>query len=181
MLETIILALIVAKLKGYKIKPIFKSWHIYPVLVIEFIYLIIQINIFLENYSIIQHIKILETIYICSYLFIIIKYEQYISAVIGSIFISIGGMLNKFVIRANNGKMPVFPTLSYFTGYAKPDSFIKVNDIHILGDSSTKFKFLTDIIDVGYSVMSIGDIFIRLFVFIVIFNTIKHINTIKSI
>ncbi|NFM24578.1 hypothetical protein FDB84_08940, partial [Clostridium sporogenes] len=176
MLETIILALILAKLKGYKIKPIFKSWHIYPILVIEFIYLIIQINIFLENYSVIQHIKILETIYICSYLFIIIKYEQYITAVIGSIFIFIGGMLNKFVIRANNGKMPVFPTLSYFTGYAKPDSFIKVNDIHILGDSSTKFKFLTDIIDVGYSVMSIGDIFIRLFVFIVIFNTIKHIN-----
>ncbi len=29
--------------------------------------------------------------------------------------------------------------------------------------------------------MSIGDIFIRLFVFIVIFNTIKHINNIKSI
>ncbi|NFL71722.1 hypothetical protein FDB83_04070, partial [Clostridium sporogenes] len=80
MLETIILALILAKLKGYKIKPIFKSWHIYPILVIEFIYLIIQINIFLENYSVIQHIKILETIYICSYLFIIIKYEQYITA-----------------------------------------------------------------------------------------------------
>ncbi|NFR66958.1 hypothetical protein FDF48_16555, partial [Clostridium botulinum] len=58
---------------------------------------------------------------------------------------------------------------------------IKVNDIHILGDSSAKFKFLTDIIDVGYSIMSIGDIFIRLFVFIVIFNTIKHINNIKSI
>ncbi len=165
MLETIILALIVAKLKGYKIKPIFKSWHIYPVLVIEFIYLIIQIHIFLGNYSIVEHIKILETIYICSYLFIIIKYDQYISAVIGSIFIYLGSMLNKFVIRANNGKMPVFPTLSYFTGYAKPDSFIKVNDIHVLGDSSTKFKFLTDIIDVGYSIMSIGDIFIRFFVF----------------
>jgi hypothetical protein len=89
-------------------------------------------------------------------------------------------MLNKFVIRANNGKMPVFPTLSYFTGYAKPDSFIKVNDIHVLGDSSTKFKFLTDIIDVGYSIMSIGDIFIRFFVFIIIFNTIKYIDTIKN-
>ncbi|OOO69623.1 hypothetical protein BS638_02170 [Clostridium tepidum] len=180
MLETIILALIVAKLKGYKIKPIFKSWHIYPVLVIEFIYLIIQIHIFLGNYSIVEHIKILETIYICSYLFIIIKYDQYISAVIGSIFIYLGSMLNKFVIRANNGKMPVFPTLSYFTGYAKPDSFIKVNDIHVLGDSSTKFKFLTDIIDVGYSIMSIGDIFIRFFVFIIIFNTIKYIDTIKN-
>ena len=181
MLETIILALIITKLKGYEIKPLFKSWHIYPVLTIELIYIIIQINIFLENYSLIRHVKILETIYICSYLFIIIKYEQYASAIIGSIFILIGVMLNKIDIAVNNGKMPVFPTLSYFTGYAKPYFFLKVNDIHILGDSSTKFKFLTDIIDVGYSVMSIGDIFIRFFVFIVIFNTIKHINNIKSI
>ncbi|NFV76187.1 hypothetical protein FDE98_08635 [Clostridium sporogenes] len=181
MLETIILALIITKLKGYEIKSLFKSWHIYPMLTIELIYIIIQINILLENYSLITHIKILETIYICSYLFVIIKYEQYTSAIIGSIFILIGGMLNKIAIAVNNGKMPVFPTLSYFTGYAKPYSFLKVNDIHILGNSSTKFKFLTDIIDVGYSVMSIGDIFIRFFVFIVIFNTIKHINNIKSI
>ncbi|MBD5645032.1 DUF5317 family protein [Clostridium botulinum] len=181
MLETIILALIMAKLKGYEIKPLFKSWHIYPVVTIELIYIIIQINIFLENYSLIRYAKILEAIYICAYLFIIIKYEQYTSAIIGAIFILIGSMSNKIAIGVNNGRMPVFPTLSYFTGYAKPYSFVKVNDIHILGGSSTKFKFLTDIIDVGYSIMSIGDIFIRLFVFIVIFNTIKHINNIKSI
>ncbi|GAA0727765.1 hypothetical protein GCM10008905_25750 [Clostridium malenominatum] len=72
--------------------------------------------------------------------------------------------------------MPVFPTLSYLTGYATPDAFSKVDDIHVLGNSSTKLKFLTDIIDVGYSILSIGDIFIRVFVFIIIFNTIKHMN-----
>ncbi|NFF76933.1 hypothetical protein FCV38_08040, partial [Clostridium sporogenes] len=65
MLETIILALIITKLKGYEIKSLFKSWHIYPMLTIELIYIIIQINIFLEDYSLITHIKILETIYIC--------------------------------------------------------------------------------------------------------------------
>ena len=180
MLETIILALIIAKAKGYKIKLLFKSWHIYPVIGIELIYIIIQINIFLENYRFIKYVTVLETIYICSYLFIILKYEQYITSIIGSISILIGGILNKIAIVSNDGKMPVFPTLSYFTGYVKPHSFIKVNDIHILGDSSTKLKFLTDIIDVGYSVMSIGDIFIRFFVFIIIFYTIRHINTINA-
>ncbi|MGN0028014.1 MAG: DUF5317 family protein, partial [Clostridium sp.] len=74
------------------------------------------------------------------------------------------------------GYMPVFPSLSYLTGYAKVDSFSKVKDIHILGNSSTKLKFLTDIFDIGYSVLSLGDIFIRCFVFIIIYNTIKKIN-----
>ncbi|WP_251861156.1 DUF5317 family protein [Clostridium sp. Marseille-Q2269] len=180
MLETIILALMIAKLKGYKIKSIFKSWHIYPALSIELIYVVVQINIFLQNYSLIQYIKILEPIYIFSYIFIIIKHEQYREAIIGSLFILIGSVLNKIAIVANNGKMAVFPTISYLTGYAKPDAFLKVNDIHILGAPYTKFKFLTDIIDTGYSVMSIGDIFIRFFVFITIFNTIKHLNSIKN-
>jgi hypothetical protein len=95
---------------------------------------------------------------------------------IGSIFIFIGSILNDIAIKYNNGKMPVFPKLSYWTGYVKEDSFTKINDIHVWGNSSTKLKFLTDIIDTGYSILSIGDVFIRVFVFIIIFNVIKHIN-----
>ena len=79
-------------------------------------------------------------------------------------------------IKFNGGFMPVFPKLSYLTGYAKVDSFNKVNDIHILGSSNTKVKFLTDIFDLGYSVLSIGDIFIRAFVFIIIFSSVREIN-----
>ncbi|MEW9094334.1 MAG: DUF5317 family protein [Clostridiaceae bacterium] len=179
MLETILLALVIAKIKGYKIKPLFKSWTIYPILVFELMYLFVQGNIFKENYNFIKYANTLETLYLCSYLALIIKYEQYISAIIGSACIFIGTILNKIAISANNGKMPVFPTLSYSTGYAKPDAFMKVDDIHILGSSSTKLKFLTDVIDVGYSILSIGDIFIRLFVFIIIFNTIKHMNKVE--
>ncbi|WP_315117377.1 DUF5317 family protein [uncultured Clostridium sp.] len=176
MLETILLALIIGKIKGYKIKPLFKSWTIYPILAFELAYLFIQANIFKENYNFIKYANTLETFYLCSYLGLIIKYEEYISAILGSVCIFIGTMLNKIAISANNAKMPVFPTLSYLTGYAKPDAFMKVDDIHILGSSSTKLKFLTDVIDVGYSILSIGDIFIRLFVFIIIFNTIRHMN-----
>ncbi|WP_343770283.1 DUF5317 family protein [Clostridium malenominatum] len=176
MWETVILALIVAKIKGYKLKSLFRTWQIYPVLIFESIYLILQINIFRGNYNFLKYANILETLYLSSYLFLILKYEQYISAIIGSIFIFIGTFFNKIAIGANGGTMPVFPTLSYLTGYATPDAFSKVDDIHVLGNSSTKLKFLTDIIDVGYSILSIGDIFIRVFVFIIIFNTIKHMN-----
>lgn len=76
--------------------------------------------------------------------------------------------------------MPVFPTLSYVTGYLKPDVFAKVNDIHVFGNEETKYKILTDFIDLGYSILSIGDIFIRAFVFIIVFNTIKSINELKA-
>ncbi|MBE6054451.1 MAG: hypothetical protein E7212_11250 [Clostridium sartagoforme] len=176
MLETVIISLIFCKIKKLKIKPLFKSWALYPVILMELICLVVQANIFVENYNVINYVGILKTLYICSYLPLIFKYKQYISAILGSIFVIIGGILNDIAISANNGYMPVFPSLSYLTGYMKFDAFDKINDIHILGDASTKLKFLTDIFDVGYSIFSLGDIFIRGFVFIIIFNSVKILN-----
>ncbi|MBU3176564.1 DUF5317 domain-containing protein [Clostridium estertheticum] len=176
MIEPILLALIFAKIKGYKIKPLFKTWAIYPVLTFVLLYVISEVMIFNDNYTFIKYTSVFHYFYLLTFIILIIKYKLNISAIIGSIFIIIGSVLNNIVIAANNGKMPVFPTLSYLTGYVKPDSFMKVKDIHILGSGVTKMKFLTDIIDVGYCIMSIGDICIRVFVFIIIFNTIKVIN-----
>ncbi|MBU3105915.1 DUF5317 family protein [Clostridium gasigenes] len=176
MVETIIIALIVAKIKDYKIKPLFKTWAIYPVIFMELVSLVIQICIFNEYYEVIKYAGILKTIYLCSYLPLIFKYEQYISAIIGSIVMVVGGLLNNLAMHVNKGMMPVFPKLSYVTGYATVESFNKVNDIHILGNSETKLKFLTDIFDIGYSILSLGDVFIRFYVFIIIFKSVKHIN-----
>ncbi|MEG1002340.1 DUF5317 family protein [Clostridium sp.] len=176
MLETVIIALLFCKIKGYKIAPLFKNYAIYIPLFIEVLYIIIQINIFKGNYAVIQYAKTLKIVYILSYLPLIYKYKQYVSAIIGSISMFIGGLLNDIAIKANGGCMPVFPKLSYLTGYANLDSFSKVNDIHILGDGNVKLKFLTDIFDLGYSVLSIGDIFIRFYVFIIIYSSIKSIN-----
>jgi len=176
MIEPILLALFFAKIKGYKIKPLFKTWAIYPVLAFLLMYIILEVMIFNGNYRFIKYSSTFHYLYLLTFIILIIKYKLNVSAIIGSIFILIGSTLNNIAIGANNGKMPVFPTLSYLTGYAKPDSFMKVKDIHILGSGVTKLRFLTDIIDVGYCVMSIGDICIRVFAFIIIFNTIKVIN-----
>ena len=173
MVETIIIALMFSKIKGYKIKTLFRIWAIYPVIFMELIYIVIQMNLFNENYEIIKYVGVFKTLYLCSYLPLIFKYEQYISAIIGSIFVFIGGVLNDLAMSVNNGTMPVFPKLSYITGYITTESFNKAKDIHILGDSETKLKFLTDIFDVGYSILSLGDIFIRFYVFIIIFETVK--------
>lgn len=176
MIETILISFIFCKIKKFKLSPLFKNWAIYPVLFMELVYLVVQANIFMENYEVINYVGILKTIYLCSYLPLVFTFRQYIASIIGSIFVIVGGILNDIAIAANNGYMPVFPTLSYLTGYAKIDAFSKVNDIHILGDSSTRLKLLTDIFDIGYSVLSIGDIFIRLYVFIIIYNVVKSLN-----
>jgi len=181
MIEPILLALIFAKIKDYKIKPLFKTWAIYPVLIFVLMYVILEVMIFNGNYTLIKYTSTFHYLYLLTFIILIIKYKLNVSAIIGSLFIIIGSVLNKIAIAANGGKMPVFPTLSYLTGYAKPDSFIKVNDIHILGSEVTKLKFLTDVIDVGYCIMSIGDVCIRIFAFIIVFNTIKVINKRKII
>ncbi|UFH66031.1 DUF5317 domain-containing protein [Clostridium cadaveris] len=177
MVETILLAMIIAKLKGYKIKPLFKSWTIYPLLVLEVITAIGQVTIFNGNYDFIKVVGLLKVVYLSAYLFLIFKYEVYKSAILGSIFMICGGMLNDIAIKANGRFMPVFPSLSYFTGYAKKEAFDLVNDIHILGNTDTKVKFLTDFIDLGYSILSVGDILIRVFVFLIIYNSIKKSNS----
>lgn len=176
MIETVLLVLFVAKKKGYKLNLLFRNWVIYPVLIVTFFYFVINITIFLGFYGFVKYTKLLETLYVLTFLPLILKYELYKSALIGSVCIFIGTALNKLAMKGNGGKMPVFPTLSYRTGYVKQDSFSKVRDIHILGNSETKFKFLTDYLDLGYSILSIGDVFIRLFTFIIIYHSIKHIN-----
>ncbi|MBK1809747.1 DUF5317 family protein [Clostridium sp. YIM B02505] len=176
MIETILLAVLVAKIRGYKIKPLFTSWDLYPTFSFVILYLLLNIQVFLGNYSFIKYSGILESVYICTFLIPIIRHKLYTSALIGSIAIMIGTLLNKKAISANNGKMPVFPTLSYITGYVNGDVFIKAQDIHILGSKSSRLKVLTDVIDLGYSILSIGDIFIRIFIFIIVFNIIKNIN-----
>ncbi|MDD3242085.1 MAG: DUF5317 family protein [Bacilli bacterium] len=178
--ETILLAFLFAKIKGYKIKLLFKSWTIYPVIIFEIIYLIGQVTIFSGNYEFIEFITSLKIFYLCTYLLLVFKYELYISSIIGAIFVLLGGVLNNIAIKANEGFMPVYPTLSYLTGYIKPEAFDLVKDIHILGNSQTKLKILTDFIDLGYSVLSIGDVFIRVFVFIIIYNSIKKISKLAT-
>lgn len=182
--ETILIALLYAKSKKYLVKPLFKTKEIYYVLGIEFIYILLQITLFVGDYTFLKYVGILKSIYLCSYLGLIFRHELYKQAIIGAGCIILGGMSNDLAMAANGGKMPIFPTLSYITGYIKPESLEvagKVaNDFHILGNSETNMKILTDFLDVGYSILSVGDVLIRVFVFLIIYSAIKKINLIKT-
>lgn len=174
--ETILLAFLFAKIKGYNIRPLFKSWTIYPLVGLELITLIGQVITFFGNYQLIEVIGSLKTIYLSIYLLLILKYELYISSIVGSCFVILGGGLNDIAIKANGGFMPVYQSLSYLTGRMTLEDFQGINGIHILGNEQTKLKILTDFIDLGYTILSIGDVFIRVFVFTVIYNSIRKIN-----
>ena len=178
--ETILFALIYSKYRRYNIKPLFQRKEIYYVLAIEVIYICLQITLFAGNYNAIKYAGTLKSIYLCTYLGLILKHQLYKEAIIGSGFILLGGMCNNLAMAANGGKMPVFPSLSYLTSYAKPEAFAiahqVANDFHILGDENTKLKILTDVVDIGYSILSVGDLLIRVFVVLIIYGAIKKTN-----
>lgn len=176
MIETILLAMLISKIKGYKLKPMLKAWVFWPMLMLTLFSIFINIAIFCGYYDFVRYSAWLEKAYLLTFLLIVFRYELYVSAIIGSGAILIGTTLNKLAMSANGGKMPIFPSLSYITGYVKSDSFEKIKGIHILGNEHTKLKILTDYIDLGYSVLSIGDIFIRFFTFIIVYNSIKLLS-----
>jgi len=176
MLLYILAAFICAKIKGYKIKPIFKAYSLYPYAIFELLYLFLQLSIFMHNYSFVQYTKIINSMYLYTLIIPIMVYKLYKPGICGSVLIMIGTLLNKFVISQNGGKMPVYASFSKITGYYNKSAIEAVDSIHIIGNESTKFKILTDYIDIGSSILSIGDVLIHSFIFIVIYYTIKEIN-----
>ena len=176
MFETIFAAFLLGKIKHYKIKYLFLNWSLYPFFLTQCVLIFFQINVFLGNYYYVQYSSIFKTSVILSFIFPMFVFNLYKPALIGSGSIIIGTLMNNFVIAQNSGKMPVFPSLSYLTGYVKPNTFSAVNDLHILGSAATHFKFLTDYLDVGYSILSPGDLFIHFFSFIMLFYTLKAVN-----
>jgi hypothetical protein len=86
--------------------------------------------------------------------------------------IIIGMGMNQIAIISNGFKMPIFPTLTYFTGYA--GTFI--DSKHILGNMNTNMILFCDIFDCGYMCFSIGDILFRFFSAIMIYNSVKNFS-----
>lgn len=174
MIIYIFLAVLYAKKRGHRIKPMLKDYSLYPFFVAEIAYLFLQISVFTGNHSFIPYASTFKTIYLYTLIIPIIVHKLYKTGIYGSIMITIGSMLNRFVMSQNGGKMPVYATLSRYTGYFDEVTIDTVDKVHILGNEATKYKILTDYIDVGYSILSIGDVLIHAFIFVVVYNAIKE-------
>jgi len=200
--ETVVFALVLALLRGYKLKDIFellKHWSFYPIIFtcivhIYMIYLTIHSEYWFIEYA--KYIKILSILF---YLCLIWQYKLFDMSIfskfkikknpilttisspvsLGVLCIWIGSILNIIAMKYNNLKMPVFSNVSFGTGYSKVDMFnemLQYKDFHTFGDHTTNLIFLTDIFDCFFSIMSIGDIFSRNFVVLVIYYSIKTIH-----
>ena len=180
MLITIILALIFAKVKHYSIRPIVKAYALYPLALLEVGYWALQITVFMHNYYFIQYASYVKSAYLYVMFIPIIVYKLYKPALCGSASVLVGTGLNKLVMSANGGKMPVYATLSLYTGYYNETPMLTPGNIHCVGTAATKLKILTDYIDVGFCILSVGDLFVHAFIFIILFYTIKSLNKIKA-
>ena len=114
---------------------------------------------------------------------VLFRYEKYKEYIIACCSLLCGFTLNKIVTSFNQGKMPIFPDVSYSTGYTHYDMIInasKYGDFHVLGNHLTNFIFLADIFDVGGSIWSIGDILVRVFAFLIVYSSVKEISKIHN-
>ncbi|MFH5835214.1 DUF5317 family protein [Proteiniclasticum sp. C24MP] len=172
----ILLAALAARIKGYSIKPVLKDYSLYPLFLAEAVYIFLQISVFSGNYKFIPYAGVFKTFYLYTLIIPIVVHKLYKTGIYGSIILTLGSLMNKFVMSQNGGKMPVYATLSKHTGYFDEMVLGTADQIHVLGNEATKYKILTDYIDVGYSILSIGDVLIHSFIFITIYSVIKSAN-----
>lgn len=173
MIIYILLAFLIARMKGYHIKPVLRDKSLYSLFVAEILYLFLQTSVFLGYYRFIPYAGTFKSLYLYTLIVPIVVHRLYKTGFLGSIMLTLGSFLNRFVMSQNGGKMPVYATLSKYTGYFDENVLGTVDQIHILGTEETKYKILTDFIDVGYSILSIGDVLIHGFIFLVVYETIK--------
>jgi hypothetical protein len=177
MFETLLAAGLLAKIKRYKIKYLFTTWTIYPALFVQAVLIYFEISAICGNYYFTRFAKEIQISVILSYIFPMLAFQLYKPALVGCALTTAGSMLNHFVIAQNGGSMPVFPGISYVTQYIRPHVFSgDVAGIHTLGNAAVKYWYLTDFIDLGYTVLSLGDILIHLNTLIMLYYTIKAVN-----
>lgn len=190
MIETWAIVFLYSWKKKYNIKLIFKDWPIWLPLIMLLLYIIAEVMIFNNQMWITQYGSIVKQVTLLSYLGLVLVYNLYSTEnknqsemirfikspfMIAIICLVIGYGLNFLAISCNSGHMPVFPSNTYFTNYTNPSSFTE-DSFYILGDSTSKAIPLCDTIDIFYSNLSIGDIFVRCFAGILIYFSIKRIN-----
>ena len=175
MIEVFILALLLAKIKKYPLRPFFKSWASYPILFSLGFYIVLEIMIFRGNFQWISYSQVIHTGILLVYIIPALRFELYKPALVGTGSMMAGMFLNQTAIYFNHGKMPIFPSLSYITGYVNPQMASQISKLHTLGNANTRLIFLTDILDLGYTILSAGDVLIRMFPFLMIYYSIKKL------
>ena len=90
MLLNILIAIVIAKIKSYKIKPLLKAYPLYPFYFVEIIYIALQVCIFFDNYTFVKYAKLINSVYMYTLIIPILAYHLYKPGLIGSALILLG-------------------------------------------------------------------------------------------
>ena len=176
MLIFILIPLALAFAKGYRIRPLFFVADLYPFLLTCAIHGFFIINAWLGNHAFVKLAEPLQHCMILTLLVPIVRRRIVTPTLIGAGLTVGGTVMNKLVIAANDGKMPVYPTVSRWIGYYKDGQLDgSIDSLHVLLDGSSKLPFLADYIDLGLCILSPGDVLIHAFASIVIYYTVKAV------
>lgn len=180
----------------YEIKRIFNHPSIVLPLLSVFFYIFLEYTIFIKWYYFVPYHYIIKDAMLLSYFPLIFTYKLWYSdnpkyinnwqlslitspVVKSGIFLLLGSISNKIALHFNNGYMPTYPSLSFWTKYIDDSGFI--DGVHILGNAHSAVVPLCNIFDCfGYGVLSLGDLLIRMNVFILLYYSIKKSNKISN-
>lgn len=181
MILFIMLSFLVAKLCGKRLRVLLREKSLYPLWMVVVVFFVAQICALNGDYRFIRYGQLLQTANILALLWPVLRFRLYPQAVAGMAMVCVGSLLNTLVINANDGRMPVYPTLSRLTGYYQEGALVASGDMrHVLMSETTRLGFLADYIDTGFSVMSLGDLLIHSFTMFVIFGVIAALNTVED-
>ena len=176
MLIFILVPFLIACIKGYRVSALFRVADMYPFFAVCLIHGFFVTNAWLGNYSFVKYASILQYFMIVSLLLPVVRRRFFAPTLIGVGLTMLGTVMNKIVIHANDGKMPVYPTVSKWIGYYKDGQLDgTIDELHILMDGSSKLPFLADYFDFGVCILSPGDLLIHAFASIIIFYTVKSV------
>ena len=173
MLLFVLIPLLIAVIKGYRILNVFKVIDLYPFLSVCLTHGVFIIAAWCDIYTFVQYSDLMQYLFIITLLLPIFRRQLSVQAIVGSVLTVVGTLLNKLVINANDGHMPVRLSLSKLIGYASDSDFMgSVDSMHILMSDQTKMNFLADYIDLGTLIMSPGDVLIHSFASIIVYYTL---------
>ncbi|MDR7857699.1 DUF5317 domain-containing protein [Tissierella sp.] len=182
-IETMTLSLLLGKLAGGKIRNLeylyIKGWYLFAISFLVEIASLLIVSKSIGNLSIIIEDKFYY-IHIFIYLLLIIGLSMNFDEN-GFKIVLLGSISNFIPLVLNNGRMPVSVNALKYSKLYNQLSLLEEGRIltHTLTSETTKFLYLCDIIPIPDpyifpKIISIGDIFIALGLFVLIFSYMKR-------
>ena len=178
----ILVPLLIAYCKGYRVQRVFLVWDLYPLFATVLCHGVFIAFAWCGNHYFVQYAEWLQRAVILSLLFPILRRRIAGPTYVGVGITLLGTAMNRIVINANGGHMPSAPTLSRMIGFYREGQLEAgaVDTVHTMFTGACKYPLLADYIDLGVCILSPGDVLIHAFASIIVYYTVKAVCPLKE-